>query len=175
MWEELALLFTSMQWYVILMLCLGVFFVVIECFTPDFGVSGIIGLSSIAGGIITHAILTKSVVQVIGLILIFSMVLIILFLIFVRSARFGLLGKTPFVEKKTAVPTDYADKRKNPFINLIGKTGLAITPLRPSGKFVLDEKVYEGISIDADLIEKGSQVKVVDVEGIKIIVERLED
>ena len=52
---------------------------------------------------------------------------------------------------------------------------MAVTPLRPSGKFVLDEKVYEGISIDADLIEKGSQVKVVDVEGIKIIVERLED
>ena len=174
-WEELGLLFTSMQWYVILMLCLGVVFVLIECITPDFGISGMVGLASIAAGIITHAVLTKSVIQVIGLILIFAMVLIIVFLIFVRSARFGLLGKTPFVEKKTAVPTDYSNKNNNPFISLIEQTGVAVTPLRPSGKILVNGKVYEGISIDANLIEKGSSVKIVDVEGIKIMVEKVED
>lgn len=172
MWAELSQIFTSMEWYVILMLCVGIVLVFIEFFIPGFGFFGISGLTSIAGGIITHAVLSKSIVQVIGLILIFSLVLIILFLIFVRSARFGILGKTPFVENKTAVPTDYVNKSE--FNDLLGKVGIAVTSLRPSGKFMIDEKVYEGICETAEMIETGEYVKVVKVEGIKIIVEKAE-
>ena len=143
MWAELSQLFTSMQWYVILILCIGILFVFIEFFVPGFGFFGISGLTCIVAGIVTDAVLTKSIVQVVALVLIFSLVLIIVFLLFIRSARFGLLGKTPFIEKKTAVPTDYAQKSE--FANLVGEIGVAVTPLRPSGKFMIDEKVYEGI------------------------------
>ena len=172
MWAEFAQIFTSMQWYVILLLCVGVLFLFIEIFVPDFGFFGISGLGSIAAGIVTHAVLTKSIIQVIGLMLIFSLVLIIIFLIFVRSARFGLLGKTPFVENKTAVPSDY--NKRSEFKALIGKVGVAITPLRPSGKFMVDEKAYDAIVQSGELVENGEHVRVVAVEGIKIIVEREE-
>ena len=165
MWAELSQLFTSMEWYVILMLCVGVLFVFSECFLPGFGVLGCSGLTLVAAGIVTHGI-TRSVIQVIGLILILSLILIIVFLLIVRSARFGLLGKTPFIEKNTAVPADYANKSE--FSSLVGEIGVAVTPLRPSGKFMIDEKVYEGIC------ETGEYVKVVKVEGIKIIVEKTE-
>ena len=170
MWQELAQLFTSMQWYVILMLCVGLVLLFIEMFIPGFGVCGISGLVVIAGGIITHAVLTKSIVQVLGLILIFSLVIIILFLILIRSARYGLLGKTPFVENKTAVPMNYQNQSE--FAFLVGEVGVAITDMRPSGKFMIDDKVYEGIEKNADMVEKGQRVKVVQVEGIKIIVEK---
>lgn len=172
MWAELSQLFTSMQWYVILILCIGILFVFIEFFVPGFGFFGISGLTCIVAGIVTHAVLTKSIIQVVALVLIFSLVLIIVFLLFIRSARFGLLGKTPFIEKKTAVPTDYA--KKSEFANLVGEIGVAVTPLRPSGKFMIDEKVYEGICETAEMIETGEYVKVVKVEGIKIIVEKTE-
>lgn len=172
MWAELSQIFTSMEWYVILMLCVGVLFVFIEFFLPGFGFFGISGLACIAAGIVTHAVLSKSIVQVVGLVLIFSLVLIILFLLFIRSARFGILGKTPFVQKKTAVPTDYANQSE--FADLVGEIGVAVTPLRPSGKFMIDEKVYEGICETAEMIETGEYVKVVKVEGIKIIVEKTE-
>lgn len=172
MWEELAKIFTSMEWYVILMLCVGLLFVFIEFFLPDFGFFGISGLLSIAGGIVTHAVLTKSIIQVVGLVLIFALVIIIFFLLFIRSARFGILGKTPFVQKKTAVPTDYVNQSE--FLNLVGEIGVAVTPLRPSGKFMIDEKVYEGICETAEMIEKGEYIKVIKVEGIKIIVEKTE-
>ena len=173
MWAEFTQIFTSMQWYVILLLCLGLLLMFVEFFIPGFGFFGVSGLTLIAGGIITHAVLTKSIVQVLGLLLIFSLVLIIMFLLFIRSAKYGLLGKTPFVEKSTAVPLNY-DKQSE-FKNLIGKIGVAITPLRPTGKFVINDKVYEGINKDAGLIEKGEHLKVVEVEGIKIIVEKVEE
>ena len=172
MWAEFTQIFTSMQWYVIVLLCVGVLFMFIELFVPGFGFFGISGLGSIAAGIVTHAVLTKSIIQVIGLMLIFSLVLIIIFLLFVRSARFGLLGKTPLVEKKTAVAVDY--DKKSEFNNLIGKVGVAITPLRPSGKFMIEEKVYDGIAQSGELIEIDEYVKVINVEGNKIIVEKTE-
>lgn len=172
MWAELSQLFTSMEWYVILMLCVGVLFVFSECFLPGFGVLGCSGLTLVVAGIVTHGIITRSFIQVIGLILILSLILIIVFLLIVRSARFGLLGKTPFIEKNTAVPADYGNKSE--FSSLIGEIGVAVTPLRPSGKFMIDEKVYEGICETAEMIETDEYVKVVKVEGIKIIVEKTE-
>ena len=56
MWAELSQIFTSMEWYVILMLCVGVLFVFIEFFLPGFGFFGISGLACIAAGIVTHAV-----------------------------------------------------------------------------------------------------------------------
>lgn len=170
MWEELAQLFTSMQWYVILMLCVGLVLLFIELFIPGFGVFGISGLVCIAGGIVTHAVITQSIVQVLGLILIFSLIIIILFLILIRSARYGLLGKTPFVENKTAVPVNYQNQSE--FAFLVGKAGVAVTDMRPAGKILIDDKVYEGIEKNADMVEKGERIKVVEVEGIKIVVEK---
>ena len=172
MWAELTQIFTSMQWYVIVLLCIGVLFVFIECFVPGFGFFGISGLSSIAAGIITHAVLTKSIIQVVGLMLIFSLVLIVLFLLFIRSAKYGLLGKTPFVENKTAVPVDY--DKKSDFKDLVGKVGVATTTFNPSGKFVIDEQIFDGVIQSGELVEDGEYVKVIAVEGNHIFLKKTE-
>lgn len=173
MWAEFTQIFTSMQWYVILLLCVGLTLIFIEFFVPGFGVFGISGLLSLAGGIVTHAVLTKSIVQVLGLVLIFSLVLIIIFLLFVRSARFGLLSRSPFVEKKTAVPVNF--EKESQFKDLVGKIGIVVAPLRPTGKILIDGKVYECICETADMVENDEYVKVISVEGIKIIVEKTEE
>ena len=81
-------------------------------------------------------------------------------------------GKNAIYSEKTAVPTDYVNQSE--FANLVGEIGVAVTPLRPSGKFMIDEKVYEGICETAEMIATGEYVKVVKVEGIKIIVEKTE-
>ena len=102
-----------MQWYIYVPLIVGVVFLFIECLVPGFGFFGITGLLAIAGGIIANGILTKSVASSLFLVVLFFIVILILFLVFIRSARFGLISKTPFVEKRTAVPKDFADKEKN--------------------------------------------------------------
>ena len=173
MGQEIAEIFTSMPWYIILPLCLGVLFLFIECFIPDFGFFGITGLVCLVGGIIANAVLTKSIAQTLFLIALFTVVLFILFLIFIRSAKYGLISKTPFVETKTAVPIDYADKNKNKYKDLIGQRGVAITPFTPSGKFMIDDQVYDGIT-RGEALDKDCVIKVIDVEGNKIEIEKVE-
>src|SRR5574344_1934939 len=124
MWEEIVLMFSTMQWYIYVPLILGVILLVIECFVPGFGFFGISGFACIIGAIVAQGVLYKSVVQILFLI----SRTILAFLIILRSARFGIIGKTPFVQNKTAIPVDY--DKKNELKWLIGQRGVVVTPLR---------------------------------------------
>jgi|SRR5690625_2739917 len=55
---------------------------------------------------------------------------------------------------------------------LIGEVGLTVTDLRPVGTVKIDNKDYSAIS-DGQWIEKGTKVKVVSVDGVKILVEQI--
>ncbi len=55
---------------------------------------------------------------------------------------------------------------------LAGKQGTALTMLRPSGMVMIDDRKYSVVT-GGDLIEKGSRVRVVKVEGSRIVVRRL--
>ncbi len=173
MWQEIVNAFVTMQWYIYVPLIVGVVFLFIECLVPGFGFFGITGLIAIAGAIIANGILTKSVASSLFLVVLFFIVILILFLVFIRSARFGLISKTPFIEKRTAVPKDFADKNKNSYKVLIGQRGVAMTDFTPSGRFMIDDKIYDGIT-KGESLDKNNVIKVIDVEGNKIIVEKVE-
>ncbi len=173
MWEEIVLMFNTMQWYIYVPLIIGVVLLVIDVLLSGFGVFGISGFASIIGAIVAQGVLYQSIAQVLFLISITILAVLLIFLIFLRSARFGIIGKSPFVQNKTAVPVDYDSKNKNELKWLIGQRGVVITPLRPSGKFMVDDKVFEGITA-GEPIDKDEIIKVVDVEGTKIKVEKVE-
>lgn len=173
MWEEIVLMFNTMQWYIYIPLILGVILMVIECFVPGFGIFGISGIITIVGAIVAQGILFQSVAQVLFLISLALMAIILIFLIFLRSARFGLVGKTPFIQNRTAIPTDYDSLNKNELKVLIGQRGVTVSTLRPVGKFVVNKVIYDGIS-EGQHIDKDVIVKVVAVEGNKIIIEKVE-
>lgn len=171
MWSDITLMFNTMQWYIYIPLIIGVLLMVLECFIPGFGIAGISGLTCIIGAITAQGILYKSVAQILFLISLTIFTIFLLFLIFLRSARYGLIGKSPLIQNKTALPTDY--KQKNELSNLIGQKGITVNSLKPSGKFMIGEKVYQGIT-SGEPIDKDEIIKVVDVQGIKIIVEKME-
>src|SRR5690625_331960 len=52
---------------------------------------------------------------------------------------------------------------------LVGKTGITITDLRPVGTIRIENDEYSGVS-NAQWIEKGTEIKVVEVDGTKILV-----
>lgn len=56
--------------------------------------------------------------------------------------------------------------------DLKGKTGKALTMLRPSGTVIIDAKHYD-VMADNEFIEKDTEVKVKDVQGNKIIVTKI--
>jgi len=55
---------------------------------------------------------------------------------------------------------------------LIGKEGVVITTLRPAGTIEIEGKRYDALSL-GEFIEKDEKIKVIKVEGGKIIVEKI--
>jgi len=55
--------------------------------------------------------------------------------------------------------------------NLINKIAVVYSDLRPSGSIIIDKKRYDAVSL-GDFIEKKTQVKILQIEGNKIIVEK---
>lgn len=52
---------------------------------------------------------------------------------------------------------------------LAGKVGTAVTPLRPSGRILIDGDVFDAVT-DGEFVANGSPVKVLAVEGMRIVV-----
>ncbi len=57
---------------------------------------------------------------------------------------------------------------------LVGRAGVAITDLRPAGKARIDGRLEDVVSV-TDYVEAGEAVVVVEVEGVRVVVERRAD
>jgi membrane-bound serine protease (ClpP class) len=55
--------------------------------------------------------------------------------------------------------------------SLVGRSGVADTALRPTGKVLVDGRRLDVVS-DGDFVEPGTSVTVVSVDGSRIIVQR---
>lgn len=56
--------------------------------------------------------------------------------------------------------------------DLVGKTGIAYTVLRPSGKIMIEDQIYDAFS-RGDYIEKGDTVTVLEIEGSTLKVRKV--
>ncbi len=56
--------------------------------------------------------------------------------------------------------------------NLVGREGVAVTILRPSGVALIDDERID-VTADGEFIEKGTRIRVVEVDGPRIVVEEI--
>jgi membrane-bound serine protease (ClpP class) len=56
--------------------------------------------------------------------------------------------------------------------NLLGQKGKAFTILRPSGKVIIDEQIYDAFT-RGDFIEKGESIEVIGTEGVTLKVKKV--
>ena len=140
---------------------------VIELFMPGIGVAGVTGLISLIAVIVMQ--LAYGDPRVAMYIIAISLLLIILGLVWIiRSMQRGRLSKSFLVLKDqsggTSVPEVRAAKQ-----DLLGKTGVAITILRPSGIAEIEGNRV-GVSTSGEFIQKGETVTVIKAEGMHILV-----
>lgn len=57
-------------------------------------------------------------------------------------------------------------------VNMIGKRGLAHTVLRPSGRVMIDDQMYDAFT-RGEFIERGEQIEVVSTEGVALKVKKV--
>ena len=133
----------SLNWAAAVCLILGLGFVTVELFTPGFGVPGVTGL----------------------------VLLCLLFTIAVKSASSGALAKSPLILKEAATKQDGYTSGED-LAYFMGKEGEVVTMLRPVGTADFDGVKLEVLS-DGGIIETGSRVRVVRVEGRKLVVRKV--
>ncbi len=161
----------------ILMFIIGVTLIILEIFViPGFGIAGISGIVlvfislflSLVGGdpfldfeMVSNAIIQLSVSLVAAVILIFIL------------AKF--LPKTTIFNKFVLA---VEEKKDAGFVShstsdeLVGKEGVAITTLRPAGTAKIDGNRVDVVS-ESEYIEKGQKIKVIAVEGIRVVVKEI--
>ena len=173
MWQSFLTLFAGTEGLVAaICLVVGLALLTVEIFIPGFGVFGITGTLLLIFSLVFRVATSGDFLHFLYIVAIIVLVVVISVLIAIRSARFGMLSKTPIVETSTALPEDYASDKKN-YGFLLNQKGTTKTICKPAGKVEIDNIEYQVIT-NGDYIEAGESVKVVEVDGSTIIVRKLE-
>ena len=150
----------------ILCLLIGLVLIVIEMFLPGFGFVGFSGILLLGGAVaftwINYGAMAGSLMMIAVLIL-----TIICLIVSLRSASKGKLSRSKVFLKEdgTTGETVKAEAELS-----VGDTGVAETMLRPSGIALFDTRRVSVVS-EGQFIDKGKTVRVVQIEGARIVVE----
>lgn len=140
---------------------------VIELFMPGIGIAGVTGLISLIAVIVMQ--LAYGDPRVAMYIIAIALLLIILGLVWIiRSMQRGRLSKS-FLVLKDHSGGDSMPEVRDAKRELLGKTGVAITILRPSGIAEIEGNRV-GVSTSGEFIQKGETVTVIKAEGMHILV-----
>jgi len=147
----------------ILLIIIGILLLIAEIFIPSFGITGGIGIVAILAGVImTTNTIADGVVM-------FLVVLLVAIVLMYLAYKFIASKKSPLIQKALL----NEEILKSDLSLLIGKSGTAITALRPTGK-----GNFDGLELDVltkgGFIQKGSNIMISEVEGKKIFVKGVE-
>ena len=147
---------------------LGIVLLAIEIFViPGFGITGILGIFGIVAGIFMSFGINNiaQATLVVFVSLIADIILIIIL------ARFILKSKG--FKNIVALETDTAGYHSSvSYDNLLGCEGITDTFFRPSGNIIINDKKYDAIT-EGEFINKGAKIKVILVEGNKIVIKEI--
>nr|WP_263315113.1 NfeD family protein [Mammaliicoccus sp. Marseille-Q6498] len=151
----------------VLLFAIGVLLVIIELFVIG-AILGILGFIAI----ISSFILVGENVLTMGMIIAVALILTTIeWVILVK----GFNRKIPFFDKvilKDSTSKESGYTSHDDRSHLIGKECTTYTPLRPSGIILVDGERIDAVS-DGNFIQKDQQVKIVQVEGTRVVVREI--
>lgn len=158
----------------IIIFVLGLILLLIEIFViPGFGIFGIIGIALMIAGLFLGLISDFPIVDmnlislaIIQLAFTFFATAIVIALLIKFLPKTNMFNKL-ILQEKVKEKSGYAIKEK--FIDLIGKEGIALTDLRPSGTALIDGKRIDVVT-EGDYITHNTSIIVKSVEDSKIVV-----
>nr|WP_108669602.1 nodulation protein NfeD [Peribacillus acanthi] len=152
----------------LLLFAIGIVLIVLELFLPGaiwgvLGVTAVLGSLFLASGNIVHMAISILIAIVVSL-----MVSIIMVKVFGKKMKFL---RRIILTDATKTEQGYVSNQNR--LDLIGREGLALTDLRPSGTVLFDEERVDVVT-EGSFIKKGSKVKVLKTEGARVVVRILE-
>ena len=155
---------------IIICFVIGIGLLILEAFMPGFGAPGITGIIL---EVITLVLtwFEHGPVATLGMLLIVLLVLTIAISTSLRSITKGRLSKSSLVHSETESNEDGYRSIQDLAV-FMDKEGTATSVLRPTG--IADfEGVRLNVSSEGDFIPAGTKVRIVKVEGAKILVRAL--
>ena len=153
------------------LICLIVGFVllVIEMFLPGIGIAGVTGVISLIAVVVLqlgwgNPRVALYVIAIVLLVIILGLIWII------RSFQKGRLSKSFLVLRDSSDGTSVPEIA-NAKADLIGKSGVALTTLRPAGIAEIEGRRVD-VTTAGEFIPKGSPVTVLKAEGMHILVNK---
>lgn len=102
--------------------------------------------------------------------LISSVLLALLTILFLEKKYFAVKVKGEEFSTHRNEPLDHSKEEQN---EMVGRIGIAYTTLKPDGKVMIDDKLFEAIAFDQKMILKKSRVSVVSYQDGKVIVKEI--
>lgn len=143
---------------------LGLFMILVELVVPH-GITGFLGALGIIGAIVLSIFTSPPIYPTMMGGFTVLVIPLLFYLVYKKMQLHGAL-RPKQGDYSSTVSADYS--------NLIGKRGIAVTVLRPSGIVLIDNKKVDAVC-ERDVIEKNEKVEVVKVEGIRIVVRKCRD
>lgn len=152
---------------IIICFVIGIGLLILEAFMPGFGAPGITGvILEVITLVLTW--FEHGPVATLGMLLIVLLVLAIAISTSLRSITKGRLSKSPLIHSDTESNEDGYRSIQDLAV-FMDKEGTATSVLRPTG--IADfEGVRLNVSSEGDFIPAGTKVRIVKVEGAKILV-----
>ncbi|AGL00843.1 NfeD family protein [Desulfoscipio gibsoniae] len=152
-------------WLATLAFLLGILALVLEVFILGFGVAGLVGIILIGWGIV---LLSMDVTLTFKSLVIALAVSIVILIVGIKvMSRFNLWQRLTLGNRQRNDEGYSASKKE--LVDYAGQVGITLTPLRPSGAAEVGGERLDVVS-EGGFIPAGAKIKVVRVEGIRIVV-----
>ncbi|MBL3397680.1 serine protease [Staphylococcus pasteuri] len=152
----------------VILFAIGVLFVIIELFIVG-AVIGIIGIILIS---ISIVMLGNNLLLMLGNVIVALILSIIEWVVLVKIFKKNI----PFLDKvilKDSTNAESGFTSHDDRSHLVGKTAQTVTDLRPAGIIKLDDERIDAVS-DGTFILRNRQVKILEVEGTRVVVREIE-
>lgn len=167
----------------ILIFILGVILLALEVFViPGFGIAGIAGIALAVTGLSMSLIdniiftyhdityLVKQIVSAFALVMLSLTSAIVLFLFLGNKIASVPAFRKIVLEAEQDPEKGYVSSNLN---HLINTEAVAVSDLRPGGKIMADNEVYDAISLTGEFISKNEKVKIVKTEASQVYVKKI--
>jgi membrane-bound serine protease (ClpP class) len=156
-------------WIPIILMALGTIALFLEAFVPSGGLISVVAVSLIVAAVVLtfmhHGQTLGVLFTALGVVLVPTG--LILGFYFLRRSPMGrrlMLSRSQTAESGYVVQGASAEQ-------LMGRTGVTVSMLRPSGVARIDGRRYDVLT-NGEMIEKGAEIEVRDVSGNNIVVRR---
>ncbi|MGI6140374.1 MAG: NfeD family protein [Caldicoprobacterales bacterium] len=164
--------FSGLEGLIIILFILGIALVVIEMVMPGIGAAGILGIISLIAGVILAAQVVSFTVLILIILVVLLIITGMLVWLYKSAVKGGRVSRLLMLKTQTSREEGYSSTSVTE--DLVGLEGITTTVLRPAGTGDFQGRKLDVVT-DGEFIPKGTPIRITQVEGFRIVVEKRED